>query len=132
VHFFDDRGDWGSERKPRANKYDSAEESQGREGGRSMRSIAVDRTPSPPRARESTASESISSDMDDWGSTSSAKSAPTSTNANSFDDSFNIAAWGDSLSSATKSSDKKWSKEVSKASAAPAAKSADGDNDFDR
>lgn len=97
-----------------------------------MRSIAVDRTPSPSRARESASSESISSDMDDWGSTSSAKSATTSTNANSFDESFNIAAWGDSLSSTTKSSDIKWSKEVTKASAAPAVKSADGDTDFDR
>lgn len=103
-----------------------------------MRSIAVDKTPSPQRARESTTSQSGGSDMDDWGSTSSAKSAAAgagaaSTNANSFDDSFNIAAWGDSLSSATKSSDKKWSKEVTKASAAPAvAESADGDADFDR
>ena len=115
------------------NKFDSAEDSQGREGGRSMRSIAVDKTPSPQRARESASTGTGSSDMDDWGSTSSAKSAATSTNANSFDDSFNIAAWGDSLSSATKSGDKKWSKDVSKASSTLAAKdSTDGDTDFDR
>ena len=136
FYYRDDRGEWGSERKPRVNKYDSADESQGREGGRSMRSIAVDKTPSPQRARESTTSQSSGNDMDDWGSTSSAKSTAAgaaSTNANSFDDSFNIAAWGDSLSSATKASDKKWSKEVAKASAAPVvAESADGDADFDR
>ena len=95
LFFNRDGGDsWGSERKPRTNRFDSAEESQGREGGRSMRSIAVDRTPAPQKAREPISSN----DMEDWGSSSSSKSSAPVATASAFDDSFNIAAWGESLS----------------------------------
>lgn len=71
-----------------------------------MRSIAVDRDASKnPNA-------GMDSDMNDWGSTSTSTSPPSNKNTASpstknsaststFDNSFNIAAWGDSLSAAS-------------------------------
>ena len=94
-----DRGDWADKknREPRENRYDSNRDTQGREGGRSMRSIASEK-PTPSRAASSSAV-----DTDDWGSSSSAKSTsaitPSASSSSSFSDSFNIAAWGDSLQS---------------------------------
>ena len=99
-----DRGDrdvWAAERKPRENRYDSASDSQGREGGRSLRSIASEK-PSSSSSSSSSGRGSSSSDTDDWGASSSAKStAPITSGGGAFTDSFNIAAWGDSLSSVT-------------------------------
>lgn len=99
--------DWGEKRQPRS-KFGSEEESRGREGGRSVRSIASNKD------ADSREKSGGSSDMDDWGAMSSSSSgistkSPESTS--SFDNSFNIAAWGDSLSAATGGSKKKSTEE---------------------
>ena len=74
-----------------------------------MRSIASEK-PTPNRAASGTSSSSAG-DTDDWGASSSAKSTspitPSASSApSSFSDSFNIAAWGDSLSSSSSRKDR--------------------------
>lgn len=115
--------DWGEKRQQRS-KFGSEDESRGREGGRSVRSIASNKD-------SDTREKSVaSSDMDDWGAMSTSSSGistkspePTS----SFDNSFNIAAWGDSLSAATGGAKKKNSEEK-----VPDKRSSDADEGFER
>ena len=131
-----ERSDWG-ERKPRENKYDSASDSQGREGGRSLRSISTEKS-TPNRAVSSSGS-----DTDDWGASSSARSTSPitpSASSSSFSDSFNIAAWGDSLSSTSTRKDrgqddkKRVSEDAKGVNRKAAVEEADdkGPEDFDR
>jgi transcription antitermination factor NusG len=112
------------------NKRVSREDTQGREGGRTVRSIATDKAPK------------SSNDMDDWGVSSSVKSSSSNedwgkssasqssskSKTNAFDDSFNIEAWGESLSSAGIKTDFK-GKEVEKK--VEKAEAAGGTEDFD-
>lgn len=115
--------DWGEKRQQRS-KFGSEDESRGREGGRSVRSIATNKD------SETREKAVPSSDMDDWGAMSTSSSGistkspePTS----SFDNSFNIAAWGDSLSAATGGAKKKNADEK-----VPDKRSAEADEGFER
>jgi hypothetical protein len=107
--------DWGEKRQQRS-KFGSEEESRGREGGRSVRSIATNKD-SDTRGKSGGGG---SSDMDDWGAMSSSSSgiSTKSPEPSSFDNSFNIASWGDSLSAATGGAKKKISEERIPAQAA--------------
>ena len=96
-----------------------------------MRSIATDKSSS----NSGGGKASSSSDSDDWGSSSSARSnAPLTPSSQSFSgDSFNIAAWGDSLSAGGEKrgkADNSWAKEVKQSKAESV--EAGEPEDFDR
>lgn len=78
------RSEWGDRKALR-------EDTQGREGGRTVRSIATDK--SSKGTDDWGVSSSAKSSTEDWGKSSASESSKSKTNA--FDDSFNIEAWGE-------------------------------------